>query len=184
MIETNIIEVMEAGGVRVPSIQRDYVMGRPVNDVDEKIRTSLEFFFKAVFDGEKDPLYFVYGLREGKDKPLMLLDGQQRLTTLALLAWFLDGPRPAEGTGRLTEKWKFEYEARRTANDFMLHLFRDTILANTDRTDPWKAIERSDWFLPEMESDATVASVHKVRMSWGRCTRIEEPHRFPMSVKP
>lgn len=162
MTNTNIMKVMGEGGIRVPAIQRDYVMGRPEEDVDKKIRTSLEFFFKAAFDGDRDPLYFVYGLREKEGSPLMLLDGQQRLTTLVLLAWFLDDPKSQSGSGLLVSNWKFEYETRRTASDFMAHLLNDTILTDEDRTEPWRAIERSDWYLPEMESDATVASVHKV----------------------
>lgn len=162
MNKKTIIEVMDEGGIRVPAIQRDYVMGRPDQETDKKLKESLEYFFKAAFDEVPDPLYFVYGMRSGTGTPLMLLDGQQRLTTLVLFAWFLDERK------EIVKKWRFEYVTRRVADDFMKHLLEDTDLSIEDRKDPWRAIVRADWYLPAMESDATVASIHRVLDVMGR----------------
>ncbi len=162
MNKHTIVCVMADGGIRVPAIQRDYVMGRPGSEMYKKLKASLDSFFQAIFDEIPDPLYFVYGIRSGTGKPLMLLDGQQRLTTLVLLAWFLDERK------EIVKDWKFEYVTRRTAHDFMEHLLKDTNLPIEDRKNPWNAITRSDWYLQAMESDATVASIHRVLDVMGR----------------
>ena len=83
----------------IPIIQRDYAQGR-TNDEVRQIRESfLKKIFKVLDNGnEKLELDFIYGSLE-KPKDISLkdvdyenfvpLDGQQRLTTLFLLHWFL-----------------------------------------------------------------------------------------------
>ncbi len=69
----------------IPIIQRDYAQGRKGK---EYIRKSfLEQLGNAILKNESIELDFVYGTE--KDKIMYPLDGQQRLTTLWLLHWYV-----------------------------------------------------------------------------------------------
>lgn len=153
MKRMTIIDVMGKGGLCVPPIQRDYVMGRPEEEVKQKLKKSLDLYFRAIFEGAHDPLYFVYGIRRDRDHRLLLLDGQQRLTTFILLVWFCDQDL------KVVRQWTVEYAMRRSANYFMTHLFATPC---KNHNEPWSNIRDSSWFLPEMEQDATVAGIHSV----------------------
>ncbi|GAH54983.1 unnamed protein product, partial [marine sediment metagenome] len=79
--------------IRVPMIQRDYAQGRPAeSEVREEFLNTLE---EALRKPANDPalplnLDFIYGSVEGDEETRFLpLDGQQRLTTLFLLHWYL-----------------------------------------------------------------------------------------------
>lgn len=114
--------------VAVPLLQRDYAQGRPGQTI-EKVRqefvTALRGAFPSV-DGAVGPplgLDFVYGAEaEGTLTPL---DGQQRLTTLFLLHWYL--ATGAAGLGEVPQAErdtlrKFSYEVRAAARDFCAEL--------------------------------------------------------------
>lgn len=79
--------------IRIPMIQRDYAQGRPT---EEEVRDEfLESLKDALLKPATDPtlplnLDFIYGSVEGEIETRFLpLDGQQRLTTLFLLHWYL-----------------------------------------------------------------------------------------------
>src|SRR4051794_3996873 len=100
--------------IEIPLIQRDYAQGREGSMV-ERIRTVfVNVLHRAVTGGEGVSLDFVYGdVENGTLRPL---DGQQRLTTLFLLHWYL-----AIRAGRITEAhgWKkFSYATRASARLF------------------------------------------------------------------
>ena len=92
-------ELISEHAIVIPIIQRDYAQGRE-NDVVRQIRSK---FIKQLLDTLADKnatleLDFVYGsLEEQSHLPqdsstelaFTPLDGQQRLTTLFLLHWFL-----------------------------------------------------------------------------------------------
>lgn len=81
-------ELLEDEGIVIPIIQRDYAQGRIGK---EYLRENfLNQLFTALKKDEKDApltLDFVYGSYENNN--LYPLDGQQRLTTLWLLHWYL-----------------------------------------------------------------------------------------------
>jgi len=74
--------------IEIPIIQRDYAQGR-VDETTMRIRGAfLDALIKALEpNAAAQPLDFVYG--EIKGGALTPLDGQQRLTTLFLLHWYL-----------------------------------------------------------------------------------------------
>jgi len=79
--------------VQIPMIQRDYAQGRPQ---EEEIRGDFLSALHAALllppDDDSLPLNldFIYGSVEGNEETRLLpLDGQQRLTTLFLLHWYL-----------------------------------------------------------------------------------------------
>ena len=79
--------------VRVPMIQRDYVQGRESeSEVREDFLNALHRALSLPAGDSALPLNldFIYGSVEGGEKTdFMPLDGQQRLTTLFLLHWYL-----------------------------------------------------------------------------------------------
>ena len=81
------------GRVQVPMIQRDYAQGRESeSEVREEFLYALYGALKLPADDPKLPLNldFIYGSLEGEEATRFLpLDGQQRLTTLFLLHWYL-----------------------------------------------------------------------------------------------
>ena len=98
----------------IPKIQRDYAEGREIGRIPE-IRHSLLNEMISVACGEKNSteLDFVYGYeKNGNFEPL---DGQQRLTTLFLLYWFL-----SENKNQITinGKSKLSYTNRQSSADF------------------------------------------------------------------
>ena len=89
--------------IEIPIIQRDYAQGR---NSSSEVRV---MFLDALYDylEENKPnrdLDFIYGsIRQSKEETCFIpLDGQQRLTTLFLLHWYLAGI-----SGSLPELRKF-----------------------------------------------------------------------------
>lgn len=121
--------------VVVPIIQRDYAQGRN-NDKAEEVRTEfLDSLFIYLSDGESHDLDFVYGTIENSTpkKSFIPLDGQQRLTTLFLLHWYLmqqmmhkekDNSYAQKIYGvlkdqnSLVSKSMFSYRTRQSSSDF------------------------------------------------------------------
>lgn len=116
------------GRIRIPMIQRDYAQGRAEErDVREGFLAALESALKLPAGDSKLPLNldFVYGSVEGpqEDTRFSPLDGQQRLTTLFLLHWFLAWQDGAwEEFGKLFRgddgHSRFSYKVRQFSNEF------------------------------------------------------------------
>ena len=100
----------------VPIIQRDYAQGR----TDERatgIRTKfLNSLAQALKEKKELCLDFVYGAKDGKY--VYLIDGQQRMTTLFLLHWYV-----AWKSGKLSSAnailKTFTYETRTSTTEFL-----------------------------------------------------------------
>ena len=75
--------------IEIPIIQRDYAQGRETKEVSRIREQFINVLHKALTGNGEDAvqLDFVYGnIEDGK---LIPLDGQQRLTTLFLLHWYI-----------------------------------------------------------------------------------------------
>ena len=155
MSETFTLErLFEAfpGGIRIPRIQRGYVQGRD-DEKGREIRTNfMPTLVNAVFEGKDLPLEFIYGVArsDGKGRRCLLpLDGQQRLTTLFLLAWLC---------GKWRREWSFTYESRRIPQLFvegLMELENPCVAADK----PSAEIANASWFLPVWKKDPTVAGM-------------------------
>ena len=112
-------EETRVNGIVIPIVQRDYAQGRQ-NDKVNRIRNNfLEVLYKALAEGEKTTLDFIYGnIENGK---LIPLDGQQRLTTLFLLHYYI-----ARHENIPEDEWKFlygfSYETRTSSREFCYDL--------------------------------------------------------------
>jgi hypothetical protein len=101
--------------VEIPSIQRDYAHGRSGAKVAEIRRGFLEVLLGAVAGGNPIGLDFVYG-KVADERTLQPLDGQQRLTTLFLLHWYIASAADALKQG---DPWtRFSYATRASAERF------------------------------------------------------------------
>jgi len=141
------------GGICVPRIQRGYVQGRDDAKGMEIQTNFVPALVNATFDGDGLSLDFVYGVASGDggaERRLLPLDGQQRLSTLFLLAWLC---------GKWKTEWRFDYEARRIPQLFVEGLRRH---AFSGLTEPSQEIRDSAWFLPVWENDPTVAGMLRV----------------------
>lgn len=142
--------------VEIPLIQRDYAQGRRGEKVDEIRRNFLEVLRSAVSGTDAEPvsLDFVYGELK-PDGTLQPLDGQQRLTTLFLLHWYL-----ASRSGNLTTDaaWtRFTYETRPSARRFCQRLVSCTPPADTARLSAW--VQDQPWYLYVWRYDPTINSM-------------------------
>src|SRR5574344_1106128 len=158
LLDENIIEI--------PIIQRDYAQGR----ADEKrIRDKfLDALYEAIADETKSiNLDFVYGeiKKEGENKKLTPLDGQQRLTTLFLLHWYLatKEDKLSEASEKLQ---KFTYETRVSSREFCKALTTNQINLSDidnfiDEKDKKlsKLIEDKNWFFKSWKKDPTIKSM-------------------------
>lgn len=139
----------------IPIIQRDYAQGR---EGKEFLR---ERFLGQLFDSLKDnanPLVldFVYGSVE--NNTLYPLDGQQRLTTLWLLHWYL-----ALCAGTLSEDKKvlerFSYETRISSRTFCQKLCGITQPYKPQKHGIATFVRNQTWFYSAYEQDPTIQSM-------------------------
>ncbi|MEY8240445.1 MAG: DUF262 domain-containing protein [Cycloclasticus sp.] len=156
--------------VEIPIIQRDYAQGR---NTESEVRASfLGALHTYLKEGKPNrDLDFVYGsiVTEGATTKFTPLDGQQRLTTLFLLHWYL-----AQISGR-SDHWRevllkdgkslFSYETRASSSEFCDGLMANDIdmaelLKRSDGTDALsRTIEDKSWFFMSWANDPTIQSM-------------------------
>lgn len=169
--------------IEIPLFQRDYAQGREDGRV-QKIRGDfLDVLRAAVADEEPGSvgLDFVYGgVDEGTLRPL---DGQQRLTTLFLLHWYV-----ASRSGDLAQDhgWKrFSYATRQSAPMFCESLV-DEALPEGEVPSEW--VRDQPWYLYVWRHDPTIQSmlvmldaIHErfddadAAAAWAKLTDAEDP---------
>ncbi|MFZ1610315.1 MAG: DUF262 domain-containing protein [Chitinophagales bacterium] len=150
--------------IEIPIIQRDYVQGR---DTASEIRLQfLTTLNEYLSENKSIELDFIYGsLVENESKILFTpLDGQQRLTTLFLLHWYLSVKE-----NRLSEfqeilstngRSKFSYETRITSRDFC-----NALISNDIKFSEFESKLISDvisdlsWFFLSWKNDPTIQSM-------------------------
>lgn len=159
----------QVDSVEIPILQRDYAQGR---SEEEEVRT---LFLRSLFnalnqqDGPvRQPLDldFVYGNYENSEsKVFSVLDGQQRLTTLFLLHWYL-----AAANGRLEDfraqfvskdgQSRFTYKTRPSTTEFFNALvvsdFVKGDITNSKKIFFSKQIIDCQWFYLSWKQDPTV----------------------------
>ena len=157
----------------IPIIQRDYAQGR-TNDDTKEVRTD---FLDALYTylQENRPnrdLDFVYGtLQKGDDEDervhFIPLDGQQRLTTLFLLHWFLyqisdETELKEKFMEKLLdgEKSQFTYETRQSSIDFCDALMK----SNVDMTTLLTVKDKQGHDIPSLS--ATLKNEHWYYRIW------------------
>ena len=153
----------------MPLIQRDYAQGRETEkDVRDDFLKALHERFGRCRQG--DPrlplnLDFVYGSMEGgKSGSFLPLDGQQRLTTLFLLHWYLawrDGQHPEFESMLWDGKHsRFTYGVRPSSTEFFDEFVRYVPHVTPDEVSSVrKLVEDQSWFFLHWRLDPTIQSV-------------------------
>lgn len=149
--------------IEVPIIQRDYAQGRNTVDV-QKLRNKFvnEYLVKSILTDDNIELDFVYGSiltevkGDEKQRIFIPLDGQQRLTTLFLLHYFIaiKEKRLGEMKDILS---RFTYETRPSAHDFCRQLLEVENIEDLSKVK--SEIEDAVWFNEEWKNDPTVAGM-------------------------
>jgi hypothetical protein len=173
----------EVSSIEIPVFQRDYAQGRTTGTAGRIRADFLDALHGAVTGGEDTAigLDFVYGSVEGGT--LRPLDGQQRLTTLFLLHWYV-----ASRAGRLDDDgaWKqFSYATRQSARMFCESL-RQHALPGGEAPTSW--ITDQPWYMFLWRHDPTIQSMLVVldaiherfdgvepQGAWDRLTDRDEP---------
>lgn len=141
--------------IEVPIFQRDYAQGRQSGPV-ERIRTDfLEVLHAAITSEDQGSvgLDFVYG--EVRDGTLQPLDGQQRLTTLFLLHWYLASR--SDHVPRERGWTQFAYATRQSAEMFCESLADEPL--SRSATQPSRWIRDQPWYQFLWRHDPTIQSM-------------------------
>lgn len=155
-------ELIKNYEIAIPMIQRDYAQGRQDKKV-EKIRDDLLKDIKEAIQKNKDiKLDFVYGYLEKIDSRNVFipLDGQQRLTTLFLLHWYVAAKLKVVSYQSILRN--FLYETRTSSTDFISSLVNEKfIIPNkaSDKKELSEAIKNSPWFFNSWEYDPTITAI-------------------------
>jgi hypothetical protein len=165
--------------IEIPIIQRGYAQGR---EGQQKVRDKfLEALYNALTKEPKEPveLDFVYGSKT--NRAFQPLDGQQRLTTLFLLHWYIATKENKTGDFKKQLEFpnekseiigiKFNYKTRISSLEFCNELTVNRIvfgnLLPSDRDEEGKSknnelsktIKNSPWFVSSWEKDPTIAAM-------------------------
>ncbi|MBU0473113.1 MAG: DUF262 domain-containing protein [Bacteroidetes bacterium] len=150
-------ELLRNYGVEIPKIQRDYAQGRKDIAIVKIVDKFLEDIKESIKKNEELNLDFVYGKVE--NNILIPLDGQQRLTTLFLIHWYI-----VLKENKLTDEiksvlLKFTYETRVSSGDFCKSLINENIDYNAINGKISNTIKDSKWYYLSWELDPTVSAM-------------------------
>lgn len=150
--------------IEIPLIQRDYAQGR-TDPGTARIRDKfIEALLQALPDNAEQALDFIYGEMKADGK-MIPLDGQQRLSTLFLLHWYL-----AARLSFVDIDWnklpQFSYTTRDSAKTFCAKLLEARPFAagndgGKDIPDQWlsKQLRDQGWFRQAWMRDPTVSGM-------------------------
>ena len=150
-------ELLDKYSVVIPQLQRDYAQGRA--DAKELRERFLSQILRVLREKGRLNLDFVYGYDKAlspNHHPIFYpLDGQQRLTTLWLLHWYL---LPSESLAEERE-WllRFSYHTRSSSTRFCQLLVEHAVVDDS-RLDV-TAIKDQPWYRQSYNADATIAAM-------------------------
>ena len=139
--------------IEIPVIQRDFAQGRDDEETTTLRDRFLDKIVQAATTDSNLGLDFVYGdIQHGVLQPL---DGQQRLTTLFLLHWYVAS---RAGTLDPAARWLcFSYATRPTARDFTRTLAENAYPGGP--ASPLEWITDQPWYVFPWRQDPTISSM-------------------------
>ena len=167
--QISFIDLIEAcQRIEVPQLQRDYAQGRDTaREIREGFINALHEALLRAPDDVALPLNldFVYGsMEENNGKYFLPLDGQQRLTTLFLLHWYLAWRDDALPDFRAIV-WdgrhsRFSYAIRPSSTEFFDELTQYVPGDSPEHVDTLRRlIENQPWFYLHWRLDPTIQSI-------------------------
>ena len=169
--------------VEIPILQRDYAQGRldpRTKGMNKKGENFIKVLFTALREEKGLRMDIIYGSIETRDgdhpeeKTFIPLDGQQRLTTLWLLHWYLSQweERSEEIASLLL---RFTYATRSTARDFCQRLCSLRLKRN-ELANPLKYFSDKMWFTSKYSYDPTIQAMLNMLNAIAK-----EQHKQPVS---
>ena len=169
--------------VEIPILQRDYAQGRldpRTKGMNRKGENFIRVLFNALREEKGLHMDIIYGSIETRDddhpeeKTFIPLDGQQRLTTLWLLHWYLSQwEERSEEIAPLLQR--FTYATRSTARDFCQRLC-SLRLTQDELANPLEYFPEKMWFTSKYSYDPTIqAMLHMLNAI------AKEQHKHPVS---
>lgn len=147
-------EDVQVSSITIPIVQRDYAQGRLSQEVTRIRNRFLQVLYESLVENRKIKLDFIYGNVE--KGTLIPLDGQQRLTTLFLLHFYI-----ARHENVPPKDWaflkRFTYETRVSSREFCQQLL--DFAPDFSKENMSEQIKDEAWFLMEWESDPTVMAM-------------------------
>ena len=160
-VPDNLFALLSRYRVVIPGIQRHYVQGAKNSKAKSVRKQFIKEIFTAIEEKQGDfNLHFIYGPinTDGEDS-FAPVDGQQRLTTLWLIARYaVEKAEPSDRKDLLRLLSRFTYEDRINAKRFCQALTCEDSRWNITQ-DPNPNILCQDWFVDYWEEDETVASM-------------------------
>lgn len=156
--EMTFVELLVTHPVVIPIIQRDYAQGRIDKDGQgryKEVRDSfIDTLFESITEGKAITLDYIYGSIDSAGR-FLPIDGQQRLTTLFLLHWYLavEGDKIEEAKGYLS---RFAYEVRDSALEFCSALTENDLQIISS---PSADIKNAPWYYRLYDNDPTVRAM-------------------------
>lgn len=154
------------GKIEIPRIQRNYAQGRENETI---VRNSFLNDLVNVLNSNDANicLDFIYGselnyedIKKEEKKKFIPVDGQQRLTTLYLLYWYVNNCL-AKGKNEKVNKElkKFTYETRDSSKSFCKNLIEKGINQNTNKDKISEKIQTQIWYLLDWNMDPTIKAM-------------------------
>lgn len=160
-VPDNLFTLLSRYRVVIPGIQRHYVQGANNPKAESVRKQFIKEIFTAIEEKQNEfNLHFIYGPinTDGEDS-FVPVDGQQRMTTLWLIARYAaEKAEPSNRKDLLRKLSRFTYEDRINAKRFCQALTCED--SRWDITqDPNSDILCQDWFVDYWKEDETVASM-------------------------
>lgn len=169
--------------VEIPILQRDYAQGRldpQTKGINRKGENFISVLFNALREEKGLRMDIIYGSIETRDgdhpeeKTFIPLDGQQRLTTLWLLHWYLSQwEERSEKIAPLLQR--FTYATRSTARDFCQRLC-SLRLTRDELANPLEYFPEKIWFTSKYSYDPTIQAMLNMLNAIA-----QEQHKQPVS---
>ena len=153
--QQNASQELIINSIEIPIIQRDYAQGRETKEVNRIRKQFVKSLFNAITGVTPAiKLDFVYGnVTDGK---LIPLDGQQRLTTLFLLHWYIVKHEKINKDEYIFLK-NFTYKTRFSSQHFCESLVDCQPDFDQEILSEW--ITNQNWFMYSWENDPTIHSM-------------------------
>ena len=144
-------------GIEIPLIQRDYAQGRDMPKVNYIRTRFVGALREALINDKPITLDFVYGEIDN-NRTLIPLDGQQRLTTLFLLHWYI-ARHEGVSEDKLDFLTKFSYATRYSAREFCKHLVSPDYQPDFNCSRLSDEIKDQSWMPHDWENDPTISAM-------------------------
>lgn len=162
-MRNNYIEIL-SNKVEIPIIQRDYAQGRTDNKTNKIRKDFLDVLFDFISKKQINPnaeieLDFIYGFNEqdsNNQLTFVPIDGQQRLTTLWLLYWFISVREniPSDNVSFLA---RFLYETRHSTTEFCRNLIQFKPEFSHENIN--EEIQNQSWYFETWDYDPSIQAM-------------------------